>query len=269
MINYRERLKEAGTIVVKVGTSTITYDTGKLNLELMDKLAFVISDLRNQGKRVVLVTSGAIGVGVNKLGLKEKPGAMNEKQASAAIGQCELMHIYSKLFSEYGYLVGQILLTREEIDFDVRRNNVINTFNTLLNYNAVPIVNENDSIAVEEIEFGDNDSLSAVVSRLIGADLLIILSDTEGFYSADPRTDKDAKLIPIVEQIDEIIEKSAGGAGSNRGTGGMVTKLMAAKIAAQSGTHMVVANGRDPHIIRDIINGKEVGTLFVADRGWK
>lgn len=264
MKDYRERLKDAETIVIKVGTSTITYETGKLNLGHLEKLAFVISDLRNQGKKVVLVTSGAIGVGINKLGLKEKTAVMSEKQAAAAIGQCELMHIYNKMFSEYGYVVGQILLTREEIDFDERRNNVINTFSTLLEYNAIPIVNENDSIAVEEIEFGDNDTLSAIVSKLIAADLLIILSDIDGLYSADPRTDPEAKLIEVVEEINDEIEKSAGGAGSGRGTGGMVTKLMAARIATQAGTDMVVANGDNPYIIRDIISGQDTGTLFVA-----
>ena len=266
MEDYRQRLKEANTIVVKVGTSTITYDTGKLNFEFLEKLALIISDIKNQGKKVVLVTSGAIGVGVDKLGLIKRPDVMSKKQAVAAIGQCELMHIYSKMFLEYGYVVGQILLTREEVDFKDRRNNIINTLATLLDYNAIPIVNENDSISVEEIEFGDNDTLSAVVAELVGADLLIILSDIEGLYNADPKTDRNAKLISVVEEINPNIEKTAGGAGSSRGTGGMLTKLMAAKIANSTGADMVIANGKDPHIIRDIIEGKNIGTLFVAQK---
>ena len=266
MEDYRQRLKEANTIVIKVGTSTITYDTGKLNFELLEKLAFIISDIKNQGKKIILVTSGAIGVGVDKLGLIKRPDAMSEKQAAAAIGQCELMHIYSKMFSEYGYVVGQILLTREEINFKDRRNNIINTLAKLLDYNAIPIVNENDSISVEEIEFGDNDTLSAVVAELVCADLLVILSDIEGLYNADPKTNTNAKLISVVEDIDTNIEKSAGGAGTDRGIGGMITKLRAAKIANGTGTDMVIANGKDPHIIRDIIDGKNIGTLFVAQK---
>lgn len=266
---YRKRLKQANTIVIKVGTSTITYETGKINLSLLEKLAFVISDLRNRGKKVVLVTSGAIGVGVDKLGLNERPKVMSEKQAAAAIGQCELMHVYSKTFSEYGYVVGQILLTREEVDFEDRRNNIINTMNTLLKYNAIPVVNENDSISVEEIEFGDNDTLSAIVAKLIDAELLIILSDIDGLYNVDPKIDQNAKLISVVEDIDTIVEKSAGGAGTVRGTGGMFTKLAAAKIAMQSGIDMVVASGQEPHIILNIINGEDTGTLFVANKGHK
>ncbi|MGE5474657.1 MAG: glutamate 5-kinase [Ignavibacteriales bacterium] len=263
-MDYRKVLSKAETIVIKVGTSSITYDTGRLNLGILEKLALVISDLKNQGKRVILVTSGAIGVGSVKLGLKKKPEKMSEKQASAAIGQCELMHIYDKLFAEFGYHTGQILLTREDVSDSKRKRNVINTFDTLLNYNAIPIVNENDSIATEEIEFGDNDTLSAIVSELIGAELLIILSDIEGLYDKNPRENENAKLIPFVEVIDEVIEKAAGEKGTTRGTGGMLTKIAAAKIAAKAGTNMVIANGADPFVIRRIIDGDEIGTLFVS-----
>lgn len=257
-------MSSAQTIVIKVGTSSITHNTGSLNLGVLEKLILVISDLRNQGKRVVLVTSGAIVVGSSKLGLKKKPGKMSEKQASAAIGQCELMHTYDKLFAEYGYHAGQILLTCEDVRDSKRKKNIVNTFNTLLNYNAIPIVNENDSIATEEIEFGDNDTLSAIVSELIGANLLIILSDIEGLYDKNPREDENAKLIPFVDTIDEVIEKAADDKGTNRGTGGMVTKIAAAKIAVNAGTNMVIANGADPYVIRKILDGDEIGTLFVS-----
>lgn len=259
-------MSKAQTVVIKVGTSTITYDTGRLNLSVIEKLVLVISDLKNQGKRVVLVTSGAIGVGSAKLGLKKRPEKMSEKQAVASIGQCELMYIYDKLFAEYGYHIGQILLTREEVSDKKRKKNVINTFNTLLKYNAIPIVNENDSISTEEIEFGDNDTLSAIVSELIDAELLIILSDIEGMYDKDPREDENAKLIPVIEIIDETIENAAGNKGTSRGTGGMLTKITAAKIAVKAGTNMVIANGADPFVIRRILDGAQIGTLFLAQR---
>lgn len=269
MNDFREKLKKAETIVIKVGTSTITYETGKLNFNILKRLVFEISDLKNQGKKVILVTSGAIAVGVEKLGLSERPKEINKKQAAAAIGQCELMHIYSKLFAEYGYVVGQILLTREEIDFEERKRNVINTFTTLLNYDAIPVVNENDSIAVEEIEFGDNDTLSAVVAKLVNADLLIILTDTDGLYTSDPNINFSAKLISVVEKIDESIERYASETQSKRGTGGMITKIIAAKIATQAGIDVVVTNGQDPGVIREILEGKNIGTLFVRQRNDK
>ena len=201
MSNARETLSNSKRVVVKVGTSTLTYDTGELNFSRIDKLAMIISDIANQGKEVVLVTSGAIGVGVGKLKLKEKPKAIREKQAVAAVGQCELMHIYSKFFSEYSHTVGQILLTRDVVENETGRQNVINTFEMLLEYGIIPIVNENDSVCVEEIEsgemliFGDNDTLSAIVAKLIKADLLIILSDIDGLYSSDPRVNSDSKMI--------------------------------------------------------------------------
>lgn len=270
MSNVRELLKQARKIVVKVGTSTLTYENGKVNFARIDKLARVLSDLLNQDKEVILVSSGAIGVGVGKLKLKEKPSTVQEKQAVAAVGQCELMHIYSKFFSEYGHTVGQILLTRDVVEEDHTRQNVINTIEKLMDYGIVPIVNENDSVSIDEIEygekrvFGDNDRLSAIVAVLANVDLLIILSDIDGFYDCDPRREKDSHLISIVKDITPEIEGCAGGAGSRRGTGGMVTKLAAAKLCISKGIDMVLASGAEPGIILDIIEGHEVGTLFTS-----
>lgn len=272
MDNIREKLRSSKRIVIKVGTSTLTYDTGKLNFTRIDKLARVMSDLSNQGKELVLVTSGAIGVGVGLLKLKEKPKTLREKQAVAAVGQCELMHIYSKFFLEYGHIVGQILLTRDVVEDDVGRQNVINTFETLLEKGIIPIVNENDSVSVEEIEFGhkrvfgDNDTLSAIVAKLVKADLLILLSDIDGFYDCDPRKNSCSKLISVVEKITPEIEKCAGGVGTKRGTGGMSTKLSAGKIANSSGIDMVIANGNNPGVIMDILDGKDIGTLFLSKK---
>jgi len=270
MKNAREHLKDARRIVVKVGTSTLTYDTGKMNFTRIDRLARTLSDLSNQGKEVILVSSGAIGVGVGMLKLKERPHNIREKQAVAAVGQCELMHIYSKFFSEYGHIVGQILLTRDIVGNDYGRENVINTFEELLCKGVIPIVNENDSVSVEEIKagqedtFSENDTLSAIVAKLTGANLLIILSDIDGFYDCDPKKNKCSNLISIIEEITPEIEKCAEGAGTKRGTGGMITKLNAAKIATSSGVNVVLANGDNPEIIMDIINGKEIGSLFLA-----
>ena len=257
-MNYREQIKECSRIVVKVGTSTLTYDNGNINLTRIEKLTRVLSDLMNSGKEVVLVTSGAVGVGVNKLKLKEKPKSIKEKQAVAAVGQCELMHIYSKFFGEYSHVVGQVLLTRDGVD---------NTFETLLENGIIPIVNENDTVAIDEIEnivrFGDNDNLSAIVAQLVCADLLIILSDIDGFYDSDPRKNPDSQLIKTVEEITPELEACAGGAGSSLGTGGMATKLTAAKRATSAGCNMVLANGDNPSILMDITSGKEIGTLFI------
>jgi len=275
MANERDEIKKAKRIVVKVGTSTLTYDTGKINFIRIEKLAMVLSNLVNQGKEVILVSSGAIGVGVGKMKLKSKPKTTRGKQAVAAVGQCELMHIYSKFFSEYSHIVGQILLTKDVIDHEHSRQNVINTFETLLQYEVIPIVNENDSVSIDELEygekkvFGDNDTLSAIVARLVKADLLIILSDIDGFYNGNPRENKSAKLLPIVREITPEIEQYAGGEGTRRGTGGMITKLAAAKIAMDNGINMVLANGKDPEIIMDIMAGKEVGTLFLAKKADK
>lgn len=269
MYKKREDIKNAKRIVIKVGTSTLTYDNGKLNFSRIDKLARVLCDLLNQDREVVLVTSGAIGVGVEKLKLKEKPVKIREKQAAAAVGQCELMHIYSKMFSEYGHIVGQILLTRDVVENSHSRQNVINTFETLLERGIVPVVNENDSVSVDEIEFGekkvfgDNDTLSAIVAELVKADLLIILSDIDGFYEGDPRHCKDARMISVIESITPEIEACAGGVGSKRGTGGMLTKLSAAKIASAAGIGLILASGSNPDIVADIIDGKDIGTYFV------
>ena len=270
MNNERAALKQAKRIVVKVGTSTLTYENGKVNFTRIDKLARVLSDLLNQDREVVLVTSGAIGVGVGKLKLKKKPETVQEKQAVAAVGQCELMHIYSKFFSEYGHTVGQILLTRDVVEEDHTRQNVINTFETLLKSGIVPIVNENDSVSIDEIEygekrvFGDNDTLSAIVAILVKADLLIILSDIDGFYDCDPRNNCNSNMLSIVHDITPEIEVCAGGAGTRRGTGGMITKLTAAKMANAQGVDMVLTSGNEPGVIMDIIAGNNIGTLFTA-----
>ncbi|GAB6168695.1 glutamate 5-kinase [Clostridium carnis] len=263
---YRNEIKDAKRIVVKVGTSTLTYDNGKINLTRIEKLTRVLSDILNSGKEVVLVTSGAIGVGVSKLKLKEKPKSIREKQAVAAVGQCELMHIYSKFFGEYSHVVGQVLLTRDVVEDDHIRENVCNTFETLIENEIIPIVNENDTVSIDEIEnivkFGDNDNLSAIVSKLVNADLLIILSDIDGFYDSDPRKNSDSKLIKEISEITQELEECCGGAGSNLGTGGMVTKLTAAKTATYAGVNMILANGKEPEILLEILEGKEVGTLF-------
>ncbi|MBE6051948.1 MAG: glutamate 5-kinase [Clostridium sp.] len=267
-MDFRKNLEHARRIVVKVGTSTLTYENGNINLRRIEKLARVLSDMQNAGKEVVLVSSGAIGIGVNKLKLKEKPKSIREKQAVASVGQCELMHIYSKFFGEYGHTVGQVLLTRDVVEDDHIRNNVCNTFDTLIENKIIPIVNENDTVSIDEIEnivkFGDNDNLSAIVSGLCSADLLIILSDIDGFYDGDPRSNEDAKMLKIVEKVTKEIEECAGGAGSKLGTGGMITKLEAAKVAGKWGIDMVLANGEDPEILFNIIEGKDVGTLFVG-----
>ena len=269
-MGFREKLKEAKRIVVKVGTSTLTYENGNINLSRIEKLTRVLADIVNSGKEVTLVTSGAVGVGVNKLKLKEKPQSIREKQAVAAVGQCELMHIYSKFFGEYSHTVGQVLLTRDVVEDDHIRENVCNTFETLLDKKIIPIVNENDTVSIDEIEnivkFGDNDNLSAIVSTLVNADLLIILSDIDGFYNADPRKDENAKMLSIIEEITPELEECAGGAGTSLGTGGMFTKVSAAKVATKAGVDMVLANGSEPGILFDILNGEDIGTLFVSKK---
>lgn len=268
-IELRKELSKAKRIVVKVGTSTLTYENGRINFTRIDKLVRVLADLANQEKEVVLVTSGAIGVGVSKLKLQSKPKTVREKQAVAAVGQLELMHIYDKFFSEYGHVVGQILLTRDIVENHEGREHVINTFETLIEKGIIPIVNENDSVAVDEIEsgvnrvFGDNDTLSAMVGELVNADLLIILSDIDGFYDCDPRKNNCSKLISVIKEITPEIEQCAGGVGSARGTGGMVTKLTAAKIATCAGIDMVIANGEDPNVILQIVDGEDIGSVFL------
>ncbi len=259
-------LKEYKRIVIKVGTSTLTHPGGGLNLARIERLVRASCDLKNSGREVVIVTSGAVGVGVDKLGLPAKPTALPDKQAAAAVGQCTLMHIYDKFFSEYGHKVAQLLLTRDVMEESGTRENVANTFARLFEYGVVPIVNENDTVSVKELEhvtsFGDNDTLSAVVSTVCGADLLIILSDIEGLYDADPRSNPDAKLIRTVTEITSGMRAAAGGAGTAGGTGGMHTKLVAADIAMGAGIDMFIASGEDPAIISSILDGTAIGTFF-------
>lgn len=251
-------------VVIKIGTSTLAHKTGLLNILRVEELCKVMSDLKNAGNEVILVSSGAIGMGVGKLGLSEKPTDIPTKQAAAAVGQCELMYTYDRLFSEYNHTVAQILLTGEDIDHADRKQNFVNTMRRLLELSAIPIINENDSISTNEIEIGDNDTLGAIVATAADADLLIILSDIDGLYTADPREDKSAKLLHTVEEITPEIEKMVGGAGSSLGTGGMITKLNAAKIVTQKGIDMVIANGENPLSLYDIVAGKDVGTRFLG-----
>jgi glutamate 5-kinase len=264
----RKKIKDAKRIVIKVGTSTLTHENGKINLARVDKLTEVLSDLMNQGLEIILVTSGAVGVGMGKLKLTTRPKTVRERQAAAAVGQSELMHLYSKFFSEYGHIVGQILLTKDVIEHDRSRINVINTFETLLEKGIIPIVNENDSVATEELEFqdnhtfGDNDTLSAIVSSLINADLLILLSDIDGFYDDDPNLNKNAKLISEIFEVSDEVVNSAKGVLSNKGTGGMSTKINAAKICLNSNIDMIIAHGQSPQILYQILKGEQVGTLF-------
>lgn len=253
-------------IVFKVGTSSLTYDTGKINLRRMSALARVLSDLKNSGKEIVLVSSGAIAVGVGKLGLSERPHDTPGRQAAATVGQCELMFIYDKFFGEFGNTVGQLLVTRDDFDDDGRRRNLHNSFMKLFEYGAIPIVNENDSVAVEEIVFGDNDSLSAHVAKLVEADTLVILTDTDGLFSANPREDENATLISSVDKITDDILSLAGGSGTSRGTGGMVTKLHAAQIATEAGIDTIVMSGSDPEDIYKLLDGRQIGTHFKAQR---
>ncbi len=259
----RQSLGEAKRIVVKVGTSTLTHSTGKLNLQGIEKLVRELSDLANQGKQILLVTSGAVGAGMDRLGLKEKPKTIPEKQAAAAVGQGILMHAYEKLFGEYGQVVAQVLLTREDSVNRSRYANCRNTFMTLLSMGVIPIVNENDAVAVDELKIGDNDTLSAMVASIVEADLLINLSDIEGLYTANPQTDPTATLIAEVADITPAIEELAGGPGSDKGTGGMYTKIQAAKIAVNSGVVMVIASGARPGVVREILSGAPVGTIFL------
>lgn len=256
--------KDVKRLVVKVGTSTLTYDTGKINLRRMSMLARVLSDLKNAGMEIVLVTSGAIGVGVGKLGLKERPKDTPGRQAAATVGQCELMFLYDKFFGEYGNITGQLLVTKDDFDNEERHRNLHNSFMKLFEYGAIPVVNENDSVAVEEIVYGDNDSLSAHVAEIVDADVLVILTDIDGLFSANPREDENAVLIHSVDEINDEILALAGGSGTNRGTGGMITKLHAAQIATAAGIDTVVMNGSDPEDIYKLIDGRQIGTLFKA-----
>ena len=253
-------------IVVKIGTSTLTYATGQLNIRRVEALCKTMSDIRNAGHELILVSSGAIGMGVGKLGLRCRPQDIPTKQAAAAVGQCELMYIYDKLFSEYHHTVAQLLITADNLNNETRHLNFTNTLTRLLELGVVPVINENDTVATEEIVIGDNDTLAAKVAQSVGAQLLILLSDIDGLYTADPHTDPDAKLLPVVRRVDEEIKKLAGVSSTDQGTGGMVTKLRAAEICLSCGCEMVIANGKNPSALYDIVEGKPVGTRFVGER---
>ena len=249
-------------IVIKIGTSTLAHPTGHLNIRRVEELCKVMSDIKNAGHEVILVSSGAIGMGVGKLGLRSRPTDIPTKQAAAAVGQCELMYTYDKLFGEYHHTVAQLLITGEDIASDTRHRNFSNTLNRLLELGALPIINENDTVATQEIVIGDNDTLAAIVAESVGAKLLILLSDIDGLYTADPRKNPEAKLIHHVSKLSDQILALAGVSGSSQGTGGMVTKLQAAKICLDCGCAMVIANGNEPKNLYAILDGKQVGTTF-------
>lgn len=254
-------------IVVKIGTSTLTYSSGCVNIRRIEMLCKVISDIMNSGNEVILVSSGAIGMGVGKLNLGARPSDLAGKQACAAVGQCELMYTYDKLFSEYNRTVAQILLTAPDLTCPDRHEKFENTMNRLLELRVLPIINENDTVSTQEIEFGDNDTLAAEVAKSVRADLLVLLSDIDGLYSADPHRNADAKLIPEVYELNEEILALAGGAGSKLGTGGMETKLRAARIATEAGCDMIITNGAYPERLYSIIDNEPVGTRFYAKQG--
>ena len=257
-------------IVVKVGTSTLAHATGRLNIQRMERLCRVLSDLKNAGHEIILVSSGAIGMGVGKLNLPGRPADMPSKQAAAAVGQCELMYTYDKQFTEYSHTVAQLLLTGEDIKSEQRSRNVRNTLSRLLELGALPIINENDAVATDEIgvenTIGENDSLSAIVAAAIGADLLVLLSDIDGLYDKDPRRHPDARLIPTVERVDDELFTLAEDSSTGLGTGGMITKLRAAAIATEAGCEMVIANGSKPEVLYDIAAGRHAGTRFLTGR---
>lgn len=252
-------------IVVKIGTSTLAYATGQLNIRRVEELCKTMSDIRNAGHELILVSSGAIGMGVGKLGLRTRPRDIPTKQAAAAVGQCELMYVYDKLFSEYHHAVAQLLITADNLSNETRHANFTNTLNRLLELGAVPVINENDTVATDEIVIGDNDTLAAMVAESVGANLLVLLSDIDGLYTADPHTDPNAKLLPVVHRVDDGIRALAGVSSTDQGTGGMVTKLRAAEICLNCGCEMVIANGREPMLLYDIVEGKPVGTRFVGE----
>lgn len=251
-------------IVIKIGTSTLTHKTGNLNIRLVENLCRVISDIKNAGHEVIIVSSGAIGMGIGKLSLKERPDDIPSKQAVAAVGQCELMYVYDRLFSQYNHTVAQILISGADVDHEYRGRNFSNTLHKLLEFGAIPIINENDTVATEEIVIGDNDTLAAIIAKEAGADLLILLSDIDGLYDKDPHKDSSAKLIKVVSEITPEVESLADGKGSPLGTGGMKTKIQAAKLCTHSGCDMVITNGAKAENLYDIIEGKESGTKFLA-----
>lgn len=252
-------------IVVKIGTSTLAYATGQLNIRRVEELCKTMSDIRNAGHELILVSSGAIGMGVGKLGLRTRPRDIPTKQAAAAVGQCELMYVYDKLFSEYHHTVAQLLITADNLSNETRHANFTNTLNRLLELGAVPVINENDTVATDEIVIGDNDTLAAMVAESVKANLLVLLSDIDGLYTADPHADPTARLLPVVHRVDDGIRALAGVSSTDQGTGGMVTKLRAAEICLNCGCEMVIANGREPRLLYDIVEGKPVGTRFVEE----
>ena len=253
-------------IVVKIGTSTLAHPTGHLNIRRVEQLCKVMSDIKNAGHEVILVSSGAIGMGVGKLGLRERPRDIPTKQAAAAVGQCELMYTYDKLFSEYHHTVAQLLITGDDTKNATRHQNFTNTLNRLLQLGALPIINENDTVSTDEIVIGDNDTLGAIVAKSVHADLLILLSDIDGLYTADPHKNPDALLLHKVTAITDDILKLAGVSSTQQGTGGMVTKLRAAQICLDCGCDMVIANGNNPENLYDILDGKDIGTKFTEER---
>ena len=253
-------------IVIKIGTSTLAHPTGNLNIRRVEQLCKIMSDIKNAGHELILVSSGAIGMGVGKLGLRERPKDIPSKQAAAAVGQCELMYTYDKLFSEYHHTVAQLLITGDDTASNTRRFNFTNTLNRLLELGALPIINENDTVATDEIVIGDNDTLAAIVARSVHADMLILLSDIDGLYTADPHTHPEAALLHHVARVDDHIREIAGISSSTQGTGGMVTKLHAADICLGCGCKMVIANGNNPGNLYDILEGKTVGTTFSEER---
>lgn len=267
-MNWRSQIRDKKRIVIKVGTSTVTYeDTGNVNLEKLEKFVRILINLRNQGKDVIVVSSGAVGIGRNVLGIEEKPQNQATIQACAAVGQGRLMMMYEKFFGEYGHHTAQVLLTKESITNEHCRHNAKETFNELFRRNVVPIVNENDAISVDQAGygvFGDNDTLSANVARLVEADLLILLSDIEGLYTDDPRTNPQARFVHTVGNMDSELMNMGKGAATDMGTGGMATKLVAAEIAMDAGVDMIIAHGKNIYVINDIVNGKKIGTLFLS-----
>lgn len=254
-------------IVVKVGTSTLTYSSGALNIRRIESFCRVLSDIKNQGHEVIIVSSGAIAMGIGKLSLKERPKDIPTRQAAAAVGQCELMYAYDKLFAEYNHTVAQLLITNYVVDHTNMGDNFKNTINRLLDMGVIPIINENDTVSIDELCIGDNDTLAAIVTQFANADLLVLLSDIDGLYTADPKKDPNATLISEIGQIDDSIRALAGGKGSENGTGGMVTKIRAAEICVSAGCDMVIANGANPEIIYDIAEGKKIGSRFLAGKG--
>ena len=259
-----EMMQSHKRIVIKVGSTTLTYPSGKLNLKRINRLAWTISDLKNQGKEVILVTSGAVAIGAEILALSERPRDIVGKQAASAVGQAALMQIYEQFFGQYNQKVAQILLTKDVVEHNIRRRNAENTFFKLLSMDVLPIVNENDSVSTEELEFtfAENDTLSAYVACLTKSDLLIMLSDIDGMYNADPRLDPDARIIPYIAKIDDAIMQCAGGSQTSFGTGGMASKLTAARMAGQHNIDTIITSGEDPAILFDIMDGMEIGTYF-------